>query len=79
LTARTRSPHVAPRPRDERLDLDPLAGEDELWAVEDFLWTPDDEDYVGFFRALWIAVVLCVLFWIALALSGVELFRLATA
>jgi hypothetical protein len=63
--------------RDAGLDLDPLAGEDEPWADEDFLWIPDEEDHAGFFRTFWIALVLCVLVWLAVALVGAKLFGLA--
>jgi hypothetical protein len=79
LTARTHWRHAAPQPRDAELEVDPLAGEDEPWADEDFLWTPDEEDYVRFFRTLWIALVLCLLFWLAVAVGGAELLGLAAA
>jgi hypothetical protein len=75
VTARSRSPHVTPETRPDALDLDPLAGEDEPWADEDFLRAPDREDYLGFLRTLWLAIVFCVLFWLALAVAGVQLFR----
>ena len=64
---------LAPPTHDEALDLDPLAGEDELWAEEDFLMTPDEEDYFGFLRTLWLAVLACAAFWILLALGAAGL------
>jgi hypothetical protein len=73
LTARTSWGTIAP-PRDADLDLDPLAGEDELWAEEDLLLQPDAEDYFRFLRTLWIVLLLCCMFWVALAVGGVALF-----
>jgi hypothetical protein len=68
---------LAPPPKRERAQVDPFAGEDEAWASEDFLLTPDEEDYVGFLRTLWIAVLACALFWVVLALGAAQLFGAA--
>jgi hypothetical protein len=57
----------------ETVELDPLAGEDELWAEEDFLYGPDEDEYVGFLRMLWLSVLACALFWVVVALSVTEL------
>jgi hypothetical protein len=61
----TRSPGLAGQPSGGGLALDPLAGEDEPWA--------DHEEFARFFRSLWLAMLLCLLFWLALALTGFAL------
>jgi hypothetical protein len=74
LTPRTNTPPPAPH---SVSGADPLAGEDEPWAEEDFLWTPDDDEYVGFLRALWLAVFACALFWVAIAIGAARLLGLS--
>ena len=61
------------RTRDETVETDPLAGEDESWADEDFLWTPDGEDYPGFLRALWVALIVGAAWWIAFFAGAFDL------
>jgi hypothetical protein len=72
-TARTPLPGLTGQSRGGGFALDPLAGEDEPWADEDLIRAPDDEDFVRFVRSLWLATLLCLLFWFALALSGFAL------
>jgi hypothetical protein len=79
LTTWASTPHAPAHQRDHELELDPLAGEDEAWAEEDLLWTPDEENYVRFVRSLWIAIVCCLLFWVLLAAAGFGVFGLITA
>jgi hypothetical protein len=62
---------LAPHVQDE-LEHDPLAGEDELWAEEDFLLAPDAEDYVKFLRTLWVALLACAVFWVTIAVGAVQ-------
>lgn len=71
----TGTPLPAPPPRHERAaDADPLAGEDEPWAPEDFgLLTPDEEDYFGLLRTLSLAVLVSAAFWALLALGAAGL------
>jgi hypothetical protein len=66
----TGTPPLAPPPQREPTELDPLAGEDEPWAAEDFFWTPDAEDYFRFLRSLWVAIFACALLWVAIALGA---------
>lgn len=70
---------LAPLRRRERLELDPLAGEDELWTEEDFLRATDDEDYVAFLRTLWLAVLACTVFWIVVAFGAVQVLGLGSS
>lgn len=69
----TGTPPLAPPPHRDALDADPLAGEDEPWAPEDFLRPRDEEDYVGFLRTLWVAIFMCALFWLVVALGAARL------
>lgn len=69
----TGTPLLTPPSQREQADADPLAGEDEAWAPEDFLLTPDEEDYFGFLRTLWLAVLASAVFWIFLALGAAGL------
>jgi hypothetical protein len=55
---------------------DPLAGEDEPWAEEDFLRPPDEEDFAAFFRSLTIALVVCLLVWLTIGGAVLQLYRL---
>jgi hypothetical protein len=77
LTAWTASLHAPPRARDD--ELDPLAGEDELWAAEDVLWTPGEENYIRFLRSLFIVVLCSLLFWILVAAVGLRVLGLTPA
>jgi hypothetical protein len=73
LAALAYRPRLALELRQDPVEVDPLAGEDELWADEDFLRTPDAENYVGFLRRLWLAIFACGLFWIMVVLGGLGL------
>ncbi|MDX6422791.1 MAG: hypothetical protein QOI67_262 [Gaiellaceae bacterium] len=56
---------------------DPFAGDDILWAEEDWArWTPDDGSWLTFSYGLTIAVVLSALIWVALAGSVFFVYRI---
>lgn len=64
--------------REEPACSDPLAGEDEPWAEEDFLRPPDGEDFVAFWRSLTIALVVCLLVWLVIGGAVIHLYRLVS-
>jgi hypothetical protein len=61
---------------EEPVTGDPLAGEDEPWAEEDFLRPPDEEDFAAFFRSLAVALVACLLAWLAIGGAVIQLYGL---
>ena len=61
------------RTRGETVEIDPLAGEDDFWAEEDLLWTPDGEDCPAFLRALWVALIVGAAWWIAVFAGAFDL------
>lgn len=62
--------------RREFVSSDPIAGDDEPWAAEDFLRPPDEEDFVAFFRSLTVALVVCLFVWLAIGGAAVYLYEL---
>jgi hypothetical protein len=72
--------HRGTEPR--RHDVDPYAGDDEVWDVDEILhWShdavPGSSEAVGFFRALTVVAVLGVLAWAGIAVTaGLAVYRL---
>jgi len=66
---------------DERHDVDPLAGEDDLWADEDLLLEARvteayDQDVVEFFRTLAVVLAVGLFAWVAVGAVALELYGL---
>lgn len=59
-------PH-RPATREPRLDPDPLAGDDEPWAPEDFATAPAPDDGRRFFVGLAFGLLFSALAWAAIA------------
>jgi hypothetical protein len=74
-------PDAASPALDERLDVDPFAGEDDLWADEDVLLEARvanqyDQDVVEFFRTLAVVLAVGLIAWIAVGAVALELYGL---